>query len=232
MSSRERQCIERRRRSSARGVRRPPVRARSRALPFVAAGMAAALTAGVDRRGTAAASPAPRTLNAQSVGRFLDGSAGGKPIQTIVDLKDARATAAGHASPSRTRSTAELGGQVPVDADRQAAAARQRPRQVRRGQPGGRRQHRRLLLRRVGRGLELRRRLGRRQQQRSTRRAPSITLDCGTSFPATRRSPSRGAARDRSCAGRADRQRHRRSRPWPRRRSAATRSPRPTASPT
>lgn len=38
------------------------------------------------------------TVNAQSVGRFLDGSAGGNPIQDLVDLKDARATAPGTTS--------------------------------------------------------------------------------------------------------------------------------------
>ncbi|MEP7178150.1 MAG: choice-of-anchor G family protein, partial [Pseudonocardiales bacterium] len=34
-------------------------------------------------------------LNAQSVGRFLDGAAGGSPIQNLVDLADARATSPG-----------------------------------------------------------------------------------------------------------------------------------------
>jgi hypothetical protein len=42
-----------------------------------------------------AAAQAPR---AQAVGRFLDGAAGGSPIQSIVDLKDARATNPGSVS--------------------------------------------------------------------------------------------------------------------------------------
>lgn len=58
-----------------------------------AAGLAATLAA------TAGAGPAGASaVYAQSVGRFLDGAAGGKPIQALVDLHDARATAPGTAT--------------------------------------------------------------------------------------------------------------------------------------
>ncbi len=53
---------------------------------------ALAITAGVTAGGGAAGASG---LQAQSVGRFLDGEAGGTPIQTLVDLKDARATSPG-----------------------------------------------------------------------------------------------------------------------------------------
>ena len=44
---------------------------------------------------SAADASAAAPLNAQSVGRFLDGAAGGNPIQDLADLADARATAPG-----------------------------------------------------------------------------------------------------------------------------------------
>jgi hypothetical protein len=76
--------------------------------------MATALTAAAIVTAGGGAAGAAEALNAQSVGRFLDGSAGGQPIQSIVDLKDARATAPGTQS-TQNPLEADLGGQVPVD---------------------------------------------------------------------------------------------------------------------
>ncbi|PZS26903.1 MAG: hypothetical protein DLM58_19835 [Pseudonocardiales bacterium] len=61
--------------------------------------LAATLVAGLTVTGLAVtnaqSASAAAPLLAQSVGRFLDGSAGGNPIQALVDLADARATSPG-----------------------------------------------------------------------------------------------------------------------------------------
>jgi hypothetical protein len=64
-------------------------------LPMLAAGTVGALAAAAVGFAAAPAQARSADVDAQSVGRFLDGSAGGKPIQAIVDLKDARAKAPG-----------------------------------------------------------------------------------------------------------------------------------------
>jgi hypothetical protein len=86
---------------------------RARLVRILAAG--AAVAVGTAAVGFAAAAPAGATSAplAQSVGRFLDGEAGGKPIQTLVDLKDARATAPGHPS-QQNPMQAKLLGQATV----------------------------------------------------------------------------------------------------------------------
>jgi hypothetical protein len=66
-----------------------------RAVAVGAALSIAATGAALAGAGPAAAATTPY---AQSVGRFLDGAAGGQPIQSVVDLKDARATAPGSTS--------------------------------------------------------------------------------------------------------------------------------------
>lgn len=72
-------------------------RPRSRATRVLAGAVAVSLGVGVTLLSTAdpAAAATPR---AQAVGRFLDGAAGGSPIQSIVDLHDARATNPGTVS--------------------------------------------------------------------------------------------------------------------------------------
>lgn len=64
-----------------------------RAASFVAAGTAVTLAAGAIVAAGGGTAGAVVPLKAQSVGRFVDGSAGGMPIQKLADLKDARATA-------------------------------------------------------------------------------------------------------------------------------------------
>jgi hypothetical protein len=66
---------------------------RSRTLRLVATG--AATSVGLAAFAFAAASPASADtpLYGQSVGRFLDGAAGGQPLESVVNLKDARAQA-------------------------------------------------------------------------------------------------------------------------------------------
>lgn len=75
----------------------------------VTVGVAAATIVGATG-GTAAAAATP---NAQSVGRFVDGSVGGMPIQSLADLVDARAKAAPDTS-SRNPLEAKLLGQLDV----------------------------------------------------------------------------------------------------------------------
>src|SRR5579884_1624308 len=70
---------------------------RSRPTRILAAGAAVLVgTTAVAFAGAPSASAA--TPYAQSVGRFLDGEAGGNAIQTLADLKDARASAPGTTS--------------------------------------------------------------------------------------------------------------------------------------
>lgn len=66
-------------------------------------GIAVAMTA----VGQSAGAVAP--LRAQSVGRFVDGAAGGQPIQKIADVHDARATAPGAQSPPNPLDVTLLG---------------------------------------------------------------------------------------------------------------------------
>ncbi len=72
-------------------------RPRSRTTRMLAGAVALSVGVGATLLSTAApaAAAAPR---AQAVGRFLDGAAGGQPIQSVVDLKDARATNPGTVS--------------------------------------------------------------------------------------------------------------------------------------
>jgi hypothetical protein len=91
----------------------PSLARRSRAVRAVAVGATLSVAATAVALAGAGPAAAATTPYAQSVGRFLDGSAGGRPIQSIADLKDARATAPG--SPSQQNPlAADLGGQAEV----------------------------------------------------------------------------------------------------------------------
>ncbi len=74
-----------------------PRRRRSRAVRALAASVAVSLGVGIALMDSAAPAAAD-TPRAQAVGRFLDGAAGGTPLQSVVDLKDARATNPGTVS--------------------------------------------------------------------------------------------------------------------------------------
>ena len=74
-----------------------PRRRRSRAVRALAASVAVSLGVGIALLDSAAPAAAD-TPRAQAVGRFLDGAAGGTPLQSAVDLKDARATNPGTVS--------------------------------------------------------------------------------------------------------------------------------------
>lgn len=79
---------------------------------ILAGALAAGVASGAALIGTAApADAAP--LRAQAVGRFLDGAAGGTPIQSIADLHDARATYPGTTT-SRNPLDVTLGGQADI----------------------------------------------------------------------------------------------------------------------
>lgn len=88
---------------------------RSRAVRAAALGTAlsvAAAGAALVGAGPAAAATTPY---AQSVGRFLDGAAGGHPIQALADLKDARAIAPGTTSQQNPLDATLLGqAEVPI----------------------------------------------------------------------------------------------------------------------
>jgi hypothetical protein len=75
--------------------------------------LAGTLVTGLAVAGVAAASPqtagAVAPVRAQSVGRFVDGAAGGQPIQKIADVHDARATAPGAQSPPNPLDVTLLG---------------------------------------------------------------------------------------------------------------------------
>lgn len=88
---------------------------RSRTVRAVAVGAALSVAAtGVALAGAGPAAAAT-TAYAQSVGRFLDGSLGGRPIQSIADLKDARATAPGSTSQQNPLDAKLLGqAEVPI----------------------------------------------------------------------------------------------------------------------
>jgi hypothetical protein len=88
---------------------------RTRFVRVLAAG--AAVTVGTTAIAFAGAAPASASTTplAQSVGRFLDGEAGGNPIQGVVDLKDARATAPGQPSQQNPLDAKLLGqAEVPI----------------------------------------------------------------------------------------------------------------------
>ncbi|HEY2298086.1 MAG TPA: choice-of-anchor G family protein [Jatrophihabitans sp.] len=72
-------------------------RRRSRTVRAVTAATVLTVAAGSALLCTAAPASAS-AVNAQAVGRFLDGSLGGKPLQQVVDLHDARATYPGTTS--------------------------------------------------------------------------------------------------------------------------------------
>src|SRR5579875_990357 len=88
---------------------------RTRFVRILAAG--AAVTLGSTAVAFAGAAPASATTTplAQSVGRYLDGEAGGNPIQAVVDLKDARAKAPGQPSQQNPLDAKVLGkADVPI----------------------------------------------------------------------------------------------------------------------
>jgi len=72
------------------------IRSRSGKLVAGSVAVAVALTAATVASGGSA--QAATTPNAQSVGRFLDGALGGNPIQSLADVKDARAVNPGSTS--------------------------------------------------------------------------------------------------------------------------------------
>lgn len=76
----------------------PGPRSRSRARRLIAGSVAAGLTVTGLTVATSQGAGAATTPLAQSVGRFLDGSLGGNPIQQLADVKDARAVAPGSQS--------------------------------------------------------------------------------------------------------------------------------------
>ena len=89
--------------------------ARSRGTRFTAATVAVGLAAGAIVTAGGGTASAATPIRAQSVGRFLDGAAGGMALQTLVDLKDARAKAAPNTS-KRQGVNAELfgAGEIPI----------------------------------------------------------------------------------------------------------------------
>jgi hypothetical protein len=88
---------------------RPTRRLRSHSARLLAGtlvtGLAVAGVAAASAQNAGAAAP----LRAQSVGRFVDGAAGGQPIQKIADVQDARATAPGTQSPPNPLNVTLLG---------------------------------------------------------------------------------------------------------------------------
>ena len=88
-----------------------PRRRRSRAVRAVAASVAVSLGVGIALMDSAAPAAAD-TPRAQAVGRFLDGAAGGTPLQSVVDLKDARATNPGTVVGPEPASTSSSAGRA------------------------------------------------------------------------------------------------------------------------
>ena len=93
--------------------RNAPARSRRHLVRLTALGVTVGVAAAAIVGSTGASAAAAATPNAQSVGRFVDGSVGGMAIQSLADLKDARAKAAPDTS-SRNPLEAELLGQLDV----------------------------------------------------------------------------------------------------------------------